>query len=142
MHTMRIGLLIISILMISGSCCKVYCPRELMAIRMIGFDPADLDTIVIRKYEAADFTSLIDSTVTRTSTSPMDTFYFDYFDSEGFQFSKNYEVFFPGIPRTYKISDLQIRREECNCGQQDGKRVDGYTLDDQASGNDEIYIHK
>src|ERR1044072_2719326 len=112
-----------------NSCCKVYCPRELMSMRLIGFQPEEVDTIVIRKFEISNFTNPIDSSLRMWSVSQMDTLYFDYFDSDGFDFSKNYEVVFSGISKTYRISELKTRREHCNCGQKDGKRIDGYTLD-------------
>jgi hypothetical protein len=114
----------------------------MMAIRLIGFTPEDLDTTIIRKYEPSNFTTPVDSSIRFWSVSPIDTLYYDYFDSEGFDFSKNYEVLFPGISRTYRISELKIRREHCNCGQKDGKRVDGYTLDGQKSDDDIIYLRK
>lgn len=136
-----LALLTLSAALTLYSCCKVYCPREAMSMRLIGFDPEDLDTIIIRKYEP-NFTTLIDSSMRFWSISPMDTLYFDYFDSDGFQFSKNYEVTFSGISKIYRISELKTRREHCNCGQKDGKRVDGYTLDGQRSQEDAVYIQK
>jgi hypothetical protein len=114
----------------------------MMAIRLIGFTPEDLDTTIIRKYEPSNFATLIDSSMRFWSVSPTDTLYYDYFDSEGFEFSKNYEVLFPGISRTYRISELKTKREHCSCGQKDGKRVDGYTLDGQKSDDDFIYLRK
>src|SRR5690349_21496163 len=98
MQSLRFLLSFAFVAFILNSCCKVYCPRELMSMRLIGFDPNDLDTIIIRKYEP-NFTTLIDSSIRYWSVSQSDTLYFDYFDSDGFKFSKNYEVTFPGITK-------------------------------------------
>jgi hypothetical protein len=102
MHKFNIALVVLFAALTLTNCCKVYCPRELMSMRLIGFDPEDLDTIIIRKYEPSNFSNPIDSLLSRWSVSPLDTLYFDYFDSQGFEFSKNYEISFPGISKIYR----------------------------------------
>ena len=142
MQMFRFVLVVIFIGYTFSTCCKVYCPREMMALRLIGFEPEDVDTMIFRKYEPSDFTMLIDTTMRRWSISKMDTMYFDQFDSDGFQFSKDYEISFPSILKTYRVSDFKTHRENCNCGQKAGKRVSGYVLDGQTFVNDAVYIHK
>jgi hypothetical protein len=142
MLKIRIAVAVFLTVTIYSSCCKVYCPRELMSMRFIGFDPSDIDTLIIRKYEPTNFTTPIDTFMRIGIFSPMDTVYFDYFDSDGFQFSKNYDVSLPGIGRSFRINELKTRREECNCGQKDGKRVARYTLDGQTFTEQVVYMRK
>ena len=142
MRRIRSGLLFISVSAILTCCCKAYCPRESMSIAFVGFELKDIDSIVIYKYDNAAFSNPIDSSFTPRFGTEGDTIPFYFFDSDGFEMSKNYKVVMPNIERAFRISDLKFRKEECNCGQKDGKRVTGYVLDGQSFLEETVYLIK
>lgn len=72
----------------------------------------------------------------------MDTLPYFFIDADGFDVGKNYEVKLPGADRSYHIAEIRTRRVDCNCGQKDGKRVAGYTLDGQTYAAESVYLSK
>lgn len=95
------------------SCGRCPCIDRDINFGFIGFDPSDVDTVIIRKYSRNNnFTTLIDTAFFDNKSSfeiqkSNDTLSFRY-RPVSFSIEKNYDwiLFLPSINRVFKISNI------------------------------------
>ncbi|HEY8688508.1 MAG TPA: hypothetical protein VIM07_04675 [Chitinophagaceae bacterium] len=106
-------LLLLIILSCISACGKCPCVDSNIDPAFIGFNPSEVDTIIIRKYSKNNnFNTLIDTAFFDNKTSfqiqkSNDTISFPYRPGN-FSIDKNYDwvLFLPSINRTFKISNI------------------------------------
>ena len=105
-----------------SSCGKCPCVDSDIYPGFIGFDPSDVDTVIISKYSKNNnFTTLIDTVFFDDKSSfeiqkTKDTISFPYRPGN-FSINKNYDwvLFLPSINRTFKISDIVSPQVSLSC---------------------------
>ena len=96
-----------------SSCVKCPCIDYYIGPNFIGFNPSEVDTVIIRKYSKNNnFNTLIDTAFFDNKTSfqiqkSNDTISFPY-SPGNFSIDKNYDwiLFLPSINRIFKISNI------------------------------------
>lgn len=123
---MRIQLLIAAIVLLSGisSCTREFdCYDSEIPAAFIGFAPADIDTIIIRKYKQHDnFQQLMDTVlVSRNSNG----YYYTSNDTTGVQVTDgksgiragfDWIIYIPATNRTVLITDIVSEKKTGSCG--------------------------
>ena len=104
------------------SCQNCLCvPSDGVRLGLVAFDPADIDTIVVRKFEkGSGFAKLIDTLqwdrmnvifYARGDTLEMGEFIGGMLLESKF----DYQVFFPALDRTYNMTEIDEPQAEGNC---------------------------
>ncbi len=113
------SLLLFSIL---NSCQDCIClPSDGLRLGMISFDSTEIDTIMIRRFDkGSNFTRPIDSSQWDRSKvvfrAQNDTFQMGAFVGGILLQSKfDFEIYFPGLSRTFRITEMNEPQLEGNC---------------------------
>lgn len=114
--------------LIYSSCCKVYCVKESLYIRFIHFNNSDIESILFTAYTKNGlYNSKLDSFEDRRRRPQADTIS-SYFN-DNIDVDKDYIIKLKNIDRSYKLSGIRTRSENCSCGSGRSKTVTAYTLD-------------
>src|SRR5436190_379435 len=107
-----INILLGSLLLFLSSCCtKKYCMGfdEIQEIQLLDFSPEETDSITLETFDAnTNFTSRIDSTFQNGQDGKIRM-------PERVNLSTNYKITVLSTGQVYKITDIAIKKEECNC---------------------------
>jgi hypothetical protein len=96
-------------------------PSDGLQLGLVEFNSADIDTIIVRKFERGDnFKKLIDTLQWDKSNvvfySQADTFHMAEFIGAILLQSKfDYQVFFPKVSRTFHITEIDEPQADGNC---------------------------
>lgn len=97
------------------SCCKQYCTDDtIFAVDFQGFQPTEIDKILVLQYNPDNFTNAVDSYyVSSNNIIIKDTtrVYLDKPLANDFNFRINVEK--AGL--SYVLSDIQTKKENCHC---------------------------
>lgn len=110
------------------SCCKGYCSDEaIFAIDLVGFTPPEIEKIKIVTYNRDNNIAAVDSyyvssnNIIRKDTSRV------YLDKP-LRSDFNFEVIVESPLLSYEVSDIETKKEDCNCGSGTYKTITAYTL--------------
>lgn len=155
-------ILLLPILSFFDSCCyKVDCLPATLEPALISFSPAEMDTLIFRKFDkGSNFQNPKDSIFINSGNISLlypyvqgDTTVFHtgraytYFKFE-IQAGFDYEIFIPGANKLVRIEDIEQRREETrHCFVSDGNDIcinplASYKMDGETKTTEYIYIKK
>lgn len=115
-------------LAINSCCTKKYCLGfdDLNEIQLLNFTPNDVDSIALEIFvSGSNFTDRIDSSFTNADTHLI--------ISMPIKISKSheYKITLLSTGQVYKLSDFEIRKEECNCPSDKYDVLDSYFVNGQ-----------
>ena len=121
--------LIISTAFCIGSCCKGVCPDETINWRLTNFKVSEVDTMQLVRFPGnGQFTNPIDSIyLTRPTSGVRDSIPFSF--SFALSLEDDYEFRIPALGRTYKVSDIQSKKEDCLCSNGSFEEMASYSID-------------
>jgi len=126
--TVSTCLLLVGSVFVLTSCCKSFCrDGNISVIDFHGFDAMELEKIKVLRFNQDDFTSAVDSYFVATNNLLIkDTtrVYLDKPLASDFDFKISIE----NAIRTYTLSDIQTKKEDCSCGPGNYKTIVGYRL--------------
>jgi hypothetical protein len=113
----KILLSTVAVIFLLQSCCtKVNCTgfEGERAINLVNFTAADVDSVIVEVFENGSNLSVrIDSSLTSASPNSGNNS-FTLIVNEGFDVNHAYKITFPGISKSYVLSDLETKKEACN----------------------------
>lgn len=110
------------------SCCKGYCSDEtIFAIDFQGFTGSEMEKIKIVTYNRNDIIFAVDSYYVSTNNIiKKDTT--RVYPDKPLRSEFNFQIIVETPALTYHLSDIEIKKEDCNCGSGTFKTITGYTL--------------
>ena len=104
------------------SCQNCLCvPSDGLRLGLVAFDPSEIDTIVVRKFEKGkDFAKLIDT----LQWDRMNVIFYaradrlemgEFIGGMLLESKFDYQVFFPALDRTYSMTEMNEPQVEGNC---------------------------
>jgi len=106
-------LLIIGLFSLHSCCTKKYCSEAIFAFELYNFNPQDVDTITISKYEkGSNFSILVDFTTTSAYKSNGVDYYYAYLETV--DKDHEYIVKIQGVAVTNTITEIKISKSKCN----------------------------
>ncbi|MBC7487188.1 MAG: hypothetical protein H7282_10600 [Cytophagaceae bacterium] len=105
---------LVLIFVLQACCTKKFCESGLYQVTLEGFEPSELDTIIMRSYHKnSNFTSLIDSSI--VSTSQRDSITWILYPNSLLDIHRDYQFQFSGLSQVYTLTDFQVGKKGCNC---------------------------
>lgn len=107
------------------ACCKAYCIKQELPLRLIGYTYDQIDTILLVRYDANhQFNHVIDSLYSYSPFSGDTAYNF----IENASLTHDYEIKIPATAQVFQLSSIETRKESCNCNPGNRYVVTGYTL--------------
>jgi len=123
------------------ACCKEHCEKERLNTVYIGFNTTEIDTILLRKFKPGGvFLEKTDSFYFHINTPLSDSIHAPVYN--GVQLDHDYEIYLPAAARTFRLSAITTRKEDCTCGSGRRKIILTYTLDGRNLTGEDIYLKK
>jgi len=104
---------LVLVFIMQACCTKKMCESGLYQVTLEGFEPSELDTIIMRSYDKnSNFTSLIDSSI--VSASQSDSITWVLYPGSQLDINQDYQFQFSGLPQVYTLTDFQVGKQGCN----------------------------
>ncbi len=119
---------------INSCCTKEYCLGfdDLNEIQLLNFTANDVDSIGLEIFvSGSNFTNRIDSSFTSANGGTMGDKDLIIFMPEKISKSHEYKLTLLSTGQVYKLSNFEIRKEECNCPSDKYNVLDSYVLNGQ-----------
>ena len=106
-------LLTIGLFSLHSCCTKKKCSEAIFAFELYNFNPQDVDTIIVSKFEkGSNFTNPIDITTTSPYKSSGADYYYLYLETV--DKDHEYIVKIPGVALTYTLTEFKTSKSKCN----------------------------
>jgi len=141
LYILMIGLF----LSLNACCTKKYCLGfdDLNEIQLLNFNSSEADSIAIERFAVgSNFSNRIDSSFTNASVRATGDTDLVIFLPEKIKQNYDYKITLLGAGRDYKLSNFEIRQEECNCPSDKFNVLDSYILNGQKINNSSLIISK
>lgn len=107
------------------SCCKGYCSDEtIFAMDFEGFAPAEMDKIKIVAFNAAiavDSYYVSTNNIIKKDTTRV-------YPDKPLRSDYNFEIILENAGLNYRLTAINTKKEDCNCGSGTYKTITGYSL--------------